>query len=191
MIPAPIPFSLTLTILCIILAYSIGCCNTAYYLTRFITAQDVRQKFSHNAGATNAGRILGRYGFLGVLLLDIIRGYAGVALGQLILGQDSLNGVLLFFTILGHIYPLQLRFQGGKGVACLLGGSYAVSVPAAIVSSTIFLLIYLLSRKKTLAGILTFLTFPVALFLLDYPSITIIPVALTVLLIIAAFARNK
>ena len=188
--PAPVALSTTFSVLCIILAYMIGCCNTAYYLTRCLASRDIRREFSCNAGATNAGRILGRYGFLGVLLSDIIRGYGAVALGNLILGQNSLAGVLLFSVILGHIHPFQLKFKGGKGVSCLIGGAFAVSLPAALISSTVFLLLYLLSRRKTISGILTFLTFPVTLILQDYPLLTTLPVTATVLLIIFTFYRT-
>lgn len=189
--PIVTPPLLLIPLLCsIVLAYAIGCLNTAYYLTRYTLARDIRKEFSGNAGATNAGRILGRYGFLTVLAADITRGALGVLLGQLLTGQHSFAGILLFCTILGHIHPVQLHFRGGKGAACLIGGGLAAAPAAALITGGVSLLLYLLSRSRILSGITGFILFPILLFILGYPLLLILPVTATVLLILFTYYRH-
>ncbi|MSU02295.1 glycerol-3-phosphate 1-O-acyltransferase PlsY [Tissierella pigra] len=106
--------------LSILLPYLIGCFSSAYFLGKVSKNIDIRNYGSGNAGATNALRVLGKK--MGVLtfVLDILKGIVAVLLGKALLG---FNGSLLasFFVVLGHNFPIFLKFKGGKGVATSFG----------------------------------------------------------------------
>ena len=106
--------------LSILLSYLIGCFSSAYFLGKVSKNIDIRNYGSGNAGATNALRVLGKK--MGVLtfVLDILKGIVAVLLGKSLLG---FNGSLLasFFVVLGHNFPIFIKFKGGKGVATSFG----------------------------------------------------------------------
>lgn len=106
--------------------YLVGCISTSYYLTRLRTGQDIRELGSGNAGAQNAGKVLGgHHWFVIVLLLDMLKGYAVVFAGAA-MNVDSVTLTLAVVSVVsGHIWPVQLRFHGGMGIATSLGALLA------------------------------------------------------------------
>ncbi len=173
----------------VLLGYVLGCLNSAYYLTRYFQHTDIRDQFSHSAGATNAGRVLGRSGFLLVLILDLIRSWLAITLGGLICGSDLYAGFLLFAVTLGHIHPLQLGGKGGKGAACLIGGVLAICWPLALILVAGSGIIYLLSRRKFSAGIVSFIALPFGLYLFQQPLLVILPATATIILVLFTYYR--
>lgn len=159
----------------IIFAYLIGCANSAYYLTRILRKQDIRNLFSRNAGATNAGRVLGKWAFITVTALDIIRGAAAVALAVYLYAAPSAAGIALLAVVIGHIHPVQLGFRGGKGAAPLIGGALLLALPAALSTLLLCSMLYLLTRRKHLAAFISFGVFPVELLLLHTPLQLLFP----------------
>ena len=115
-------------------AYVLGCFSSAYYLVRWRTGCDVRTQGSGAAGATNAARLLGRYGFVAVLLLDAAKGALAVGLAHLV-GLDGwdLAGTVLAVTV-GHVWPFQLGFRGGRGVAPAIGALLAYAPVLTVVA---------------------------------------------------------
>ena len=184
--------SLLVIILSVTMAYCIGCLNSAFYLTKILSNKDIREEYSHNAGATNAGRLHGKFGFLTVLFLDIFRGYIGIIAGEVILGTDKFSGLLLLSIILGHIYPVQLRFRGGKGISCLIGGLLAISWKLVLLFMLIFSVIFLITRRKIPSLITTLTLLPIGLYFLNISTMINIPSIITVFLIIYTYYRmNK
>jgi glycerol-3-phosphate acyltransferase PlsY len=102
-------------------AYALGCVSTGYYLVRLRTGQDIRTLGSRSTGSTNVGRILGVPGFIGTLLGDIAKG--SIALWAALHFGIAPWGVtfVMIAVMLGHIWPVQLGFRGGKGLATILG----------------------------------------------------------------------
>jgi acyl phosphate:glycerol-3-phosphate acyltransferase len=98
-------------------AYLLGCVNTGYYLVRLRTGADLRQLGSGTLGARNAGRALGTGGFVVVMAGDMLKGTAAVMLALLATGSTIAAGAALVAVVAGHMYPVQLRFHGGKGLA--------------------------------------------------------------------------
>ena len=184
--------SLLVIILSVIMAYCIGCLNSAFYLTKILSNKDIREEYSHNAGATNAGRLHGKFGFLTVLFLDIFRGYIGIIAGEIMLGTDNFSGLLLLSIILGHIYPVQLRFRGGKGISCLIGGLLAISWKLVLIFTLTFSVIFLITRRKIPSLITTLTLLPIGLYFLNISAMINIPSIITVSLIIYTYYRmNK
>ncbi|MDX2182777.1 MAG: glycerol-3-phosphate acyltransferase [Gemmatimonadaceae bacterium] len=107
-------------------AYCLGCVNAAFYVVRAARGADIRDLGSGNAGATNAGRVLGPPGFALVFALDAAKGVLAIWLARWIDAPVAVRAVAMFAVVLGHIWPLQLRGRGGKGIATLIG-----AVPAA------------------------------------------------------------
>ncbi|WP_088008956.1 glycerol-3-phosphate acyltransferase [Indiicoccus explosivorum] len=118
-------------ILLIAAAYLCGSFNGAYYVTKVKTGQDIRTLGSTNAGARNAGRIFGKSAFFFTVLLDagktILPLWAAMTFGQ----PDVLLGLMAFAVLAGHIWPLQLRGRGGKGVVVYLAATLMLA-PAAL-----------------------------------------------------------
>lgn len=136
----------------IVVSYVLGCLNAGYYVVRWRMGADVRTLGTGTAGARNVGRQLGRSWFIVTLLIDVAKGVAAVALARM-LGVDAVwQTVAMVAVVAGHIWPAQLGFRGGKGLATasgamlvfdplLFGGAAAL---AAILASA--------TRRLTVSG---------------------------------------
>lgn len=103
--------------LVLLACYAIGCFVTAWYLVRWRTGGDLRTLHSGNTGARNAGRVLGRGAFAATAVLDGLRGMFAMWLAAKF-GLHDWSLVLAGAAVLaGHLWPVQLGFRGGKGVA--------------------------------------------------------------------------
>lgn len=109
------------------LAYLVGAIPFGLLLTKWVTGADPRQDGSGNIGATNVGRVAGKPLGVATLLLDMAKGAAPTALAIWLLDQDWQVGLVALCAFLGHVFPLYLRFKGGKGVATALGAFGALS----------------------------------------------------------------
>lgn len=147
-------------------AYLLGSIPFGFLLVLLVRRQDVRSQGSGNIGATNVlrsgGKALGALTFL----LDAGKGYAAVAIAQLLASGGSeaalQNAAILagLAAILGHVFPAWLRFKGGKGVATALGVFLALSPWAALAALAIFVVVVLLSRYVSLGSILAAVALP-------------------------------
>ena len=150
-----------------VVSYLLGTVPFGYLLVRGFRGQDVRQMGSGNIGATNVSRTSPVLGML-TLLLDGLKGLAAVAVTRALFpGQAFLLGISAVFAILGHMFPLWLKFRGGKGVATGLG-SFALLVPKTVLIMVgIFIAIFLIFRYVSLASILTVGLFPLFVWVLE------------------------
>ncbi|KAB1140895.1 glycerol-3-phosphate acyltransferase [Streptomyces luteolifulvus] len=109
----------------VVLSYFIGCISTSYYVTKTRTGKDIRDLGSGNAGAQNVGKVLGRPWFVAILLLDMLKGYV-VVLGGVHMGLgDGVVTLAIVAVVSGHIWPAQMGFRGGMGIATSLGAVLA------------------------------------------------------------------
>jgi glycerol-3-phosphate acyltransferase PlsY len=155
------------------LAYLVGAVPFGYLFVKLKTGQDVRTLGSGNIGATNVARVLGTAWFVPVFILDFLKGFAPVFWGapwvarmwpcpvctNLPTALAILYGLL---AMLGHMFPVYLRFRGGKGVATVAGILFAMNWMAALVGLGVFLLAFLPSRYISLGSIAGALAVPVA-----------------------------
>jgi len=146
----------------IVAAYFLGCVQTGYYVVLSATGQDLRRMGSGGTGARNAGRVLGRKGFVLTLLGDAGKGALAMALPAWLHASPWAAAVALVAVAIGHVWPLQLRFSGGRGVAVGLG-ALAVFDPRLLGVLTVATLIgYAVSRRFQISGLVGFALLPFA-----------------------------
>ncbi len=157
----------------IVTGYVLGCLTTGYYLVRFLLGDDVRASGSRSVGATNVGRRLGRQGFLLTFAGDLAKGALALLLAEWGGCREAGLALVLLAVVCGHIWPVQLRFKGGKGVATALGGLIVYDPLLTLIMAAACLPIYLVSKDRDLSGIVVFPLLPVAALLLGRPFATI------------------
>lgn len=149
------------------LSYLLGSIPFGYLLVRIFHGEDVRQSGSGNIGATNVAR---KSPLLGVvtLLLDALKGTAAVALSYKLAGRMvaipiyELLALASLFAVLGHMFPLWLKFRGGKGVATGLGAFVVIAPKAVLIAAGIFIAVVVIFRYVSLASIVAVAIFPFA-----------------------------
>ncbi len=141
-------------------AYLLGCFVAGYYLVRWRTGQDVRELGSGNAGARNAGRVLGKTGFLLTLAGDFGKGVLAVWAARHSSGDDRLALLALLAVVAGHVWPFQLHFRGGKGVAASLGALLVYDFRLAFAFALICVVGVALTRRTVLPGLFAFVCLP-------------------------------
>ena len=150
-------------------------------LTRLAGRQDLRSIGSGNIGATNVLRA-GHKGLAAATLLgDVLKGTAAVLVARYWWGRE-LALCAGFGAFLGHLFPVWLRFKGGKGVATYLGILLALAWPAALMFALVWLAVAALTRYSSLAALIASAATPPALWRLDPPAEAQLVAALTVLL---------
>ena len=152
-----------LPLLCLLLAYGLGSIPFGLLLTRAAGLGDVRAIGSGNIGATNVLRT-GRKGLAAAtLLLDAAKGAAAVLLaGWLWPDQPAFPGIAAIGALLGHLYPVWLRFKGGKGLATGLGIVAVLHWPSALALAVLWLLVVAVTRYSSVGGITAAIGAPVA-----------------------------
>lgn len=150
------------TLLLALASYALGCFSAAYYLFRFFTGGDIRTRGSGSAGAKNIARELGRFAFVVVFLIDATKGTLAVWLArQFDIGPAGVI-IAAVAVVAGHIWPAQLHFRGGKGVATALGALAAFDYNFLISLILLATIAVLLFQNLTLAGLVAILLTPVS-----------------------------
>ena len=169
-------------------AYLLGCFTTGYYLVRTIKDLDIRTMGSGSVGARNVGRVLGKTGFLLTTLGDALKGAFAVWAAQHFFPNDRLAMVALLAVVAGHIWPVQLRFGGGKGVATSIGALMIYDWRLVVVYVAVFLCGLVVARKTILPGLFAFVCLPAAGFWLHHDAFEL--TALTGLAGLIGFAHR-
>jgi len=137
-------------------SYLSGSIPFGLILTKIFSGKDVRKIGSGNIGATNVLRAGNKYLAALTLLLDILKGYAPVVITKLFFPELlQLSGLLAF---LGHIFPIWLKFKGGKGVATFLGILFAISYGLSSLFIFTWLVVSLIFKYSSLSSIFSSLT---------------------------------
>jgi acyl phosphate:glycerol-3-phosphate acyltransferase len=144
----------------LIASYLVGCIMTGFLVAKLIKGVDLRLLGSGNIGARNAGRVLGSSGFVLTLAGDILKAAAVVWVGIQFQYPPYIQLLGFLAVILGHLYPIFLRFHGGKGVASFIGGMIIFHPISAILVAAAFLLFYGIKRSLTVAGLFAFALTP-------------------------------
>jgi glycerol-3-phosphate acyltransferase PlsY len=198
-----------LPLLLIVAAYLIGSIPFSYLVVKIMAGADIRAHGSRNVGATNVARNFGKLPGIIALLLDIAKGYAAVALARWIVMRpdwpytaDAAHTSPLYsmslwiamaglIAVLAHMYPVWLRFHGGKGVATASGAFLALDPIVIAAGVLVFLIVILATRFVSLASILSAASIPLFLrFLVHAPFWTIIISTLISLAIILKHHSN-
>lgn len=161
----------------IIVSYLIGSIPFSFIVARIAGGTDIRHEGSHNVGATNVLRTVGKSAGALALILDLAKGYATIQLARLIVARPNWPFVTAstnpidsremwialagLVAVLGHMFPVWLRFHGGKGVATAAGVFLALDPVVVAAAALVFLIVILSTRFVSLASILSAASIPV------------------------------
>jgi acyl phosphate:glycerol-3-phosphate acyltransferase len=180
-----------LTFIIAVVSYLLGSIPFGYLLVLTFRGQDVRQTGSGNIGATNVARTGSKPLAIATLVLDVLKGYVAVALAfhlngaccgpgpivTLVDTSSALNALETaylaaalagFCAIIGHMFPIWLRFKGGKGVATAVGAFVVISPRAVLVVLLFFVIIVATTRYVSLGSTLGAAIFPFAAWWLNH-----------------------
>jgi glycerol-3-phosphate acyltransferase PlsY len=167
-------------IVALAIGYLLGSIPFGLVLTKFAGTQDLRSIGSGNIGATNVLRT-GRKGLAAATLLcDMLKGTVAVLLAGYFGGPNAamLAGLAAF---LGHLFPVWLKFKGGKGVAVYIGVLLGLFWPAALVFCILWLATAATTRYSSLSGLVASFVTPIFLWWFDQPALASLLVVLTLL----------
>ena len=184
----------------VVASYLLGSIPVGYLLVRLFRKQDIRSVGSGNIGATNVLRSGGKGLGAATFVLDTLKGATAVALAAWIAPQFAtgfpprdIEAIAAVVAVLGHMFPVWLRFRGGKGVATGFGVFLVAAPLAALAAITVFIIVLLLSRYVSLASILGAGSFPVFAYFLvhgDKPALFIAAQFIVASLIILKHHQN-
>jgi glycerol-3-phosphate acyltransferase PlsY len=147
---------LILTQLAIILtAYLLGCIAVGYYLVRWRTGQDLHNLGSGATGGRNTGRVLGKSGAIITGIGDVLKGVVAMALALWFNSEAWTLGLVMVAVLAGHVWPLQLKFKGGKGLSAAFGAvlmyDYRIALLTALAAG-VFSLISRMGKRRITPG---------------------------------------
>ncbi|MGH9867549.1 MAG: glycerol-3-phosphate 1-O-acyltransferase PlsY [Candidatus Polarisedimenticolia bacterium] len=154
---------MTSGVLTLLAAYLLGSIPTGFLLFRWMSGEDIRRRGSGNIGATNVMRSGGRMAGILTLLVDAAKGALAVLLARAVAPGGGWAAAAAFLAVMGHCYPVFLRFRGGKGIATGCG-AYAVLAPIPMLAALgVFVAVSALSRMVSLGSIAAGLALPAAI----------------------------
>lgn len=175
-----------MSILFPLLGYFLGSIPFGLLISR-LAGVDVRQEGSKNIGATNVSRVLGKKLGLITLACDCLKGFLPMYLAARLLGDSGAKDLVVAVTgvmaVLGHMFPIYLKFRGGKGVATGLGVFLYLSPAAIGISLLVFIVSVFLSGFVSVGSLLASALVPLWLYLLGADNTTIVAGLIIALLI--------
>jgi glycerol-3-phosphate acyltransferase PlsY len=194
---------ISLYIIVAVVAYLLGSIPFGYLLVRTFRGQDIRLSGSGNIGATNVARSGAKGLGIATLILDALKGVLAVYLAAVIVGSKyplclphleiyfcvyalPFQSMAALFAVIGHVFPVWLRFKGGKGVATALGVFCVLFPKAILISLPIFIVVVALTRYVSLGSILGAIAFPVAAYFIEKPDHLSLALTSAVALIVVA-----
>jgi glycerol-3-phosphate acyltransferase PlsY len=140
-----------------VVSYLLGSIPFGYLLVRIFHGEDVRKSGSGNIGATNVSRKSPVLGVVGIAYFLSSRTPDGVL-------PYRMMSMAALFAVLGHMFPIWLRFRGGKGVATELGSFIVIAPKAVLVAAAIFIAVVFISRHVSLGSIIAVAAFPLLVY---------------------------
>ena len=174
----------------LVASYLLGSIPNGLWLGKALWQTDLRKYGSHNIGATNAWRTLGKGpGFL-IFFLDMLKGLVSVWLGSVLVGTPTAMILCGIFAIIGHSLSIFLQFHGGKGVATGLGVILMLMPAPTLIVFAVWLAIVAVTRYVSLGSIVAAALVPVMAWLFGYSYEYIVFGLLAALLIIVRHHAN-
>ncbi len=185
-----------------VIAYLLGSIPFGYILVRVFRGQDIRESGSGNIGATNVARSAPALGVL-TLVLDAVKGFLAVMAGMMLATAVSRNitarpplyafaAIAAFFVVIGHMFPVWLKFRGGKGVATSVGVFLAVAPKTLVVAIALFLAVVAASRYVSLGSIMVAAAFPLLAYgLHDYHSSAALLACICAIAVLVIFKHRE
>ena len=190
------PYAELIFIGLLILAYLFGSIPWGVILTRIFTREDIRQRGSGNIGATNVTREAGVLPGILTLIGDILKGLLPVYLALVIFGTadgvgDIYVSAVALAALLGHLYPVYLKFRdGGKGVATAAGSFAAISLPAVLAALILFTVMLYGARRVSVGSLSGAVALPIAIWFTTRSGAMTAAALLTALLLFVRHREN-
>ena len=153
-----------------ITSYLIGSIPFGFILTKIFLKKDIRDIGSGNIGATNALRTGNKSLGYGTLLLDVLKAIIPVIYTKL--NYPDYIFITSMFVFIGHVFPLWLKFKGGKGVAPYVGILFSINLIYGIVFISIWIITFLISKYSSLASLIASFTIPIYLLFFNNENLT-------------------
>ena len=151
-----------------IICYLIGSIPFGFILTKIFLKKDIREIGSGNIGATNALRTGNKLIGYSTLFLDVMKAILPVLYVKI--NHPELIYIASLCAFLGHVFPIWLKFKGGKGVATYVGILFTINILLGFIFCVTWLLIFLISKYSSLSSLIGSLTIPVYIFFNDQMS---------------------
>ena len=171
-------------------AYLLGSLSSAILVCSLLRLPDPRTQGSNNPGATNVLRMSGKKAAALVLIGDVGKGVVAILLARYVLADNFYLSFVLAAVVLGHMFPIFFRLQGGKGVATYLGAITSLNPYLGFFVLGIWLLVFAITRYSSLAALLGIISLPVLCLLLPSFNVWFIAVAVTGLFIVIRHQQN-
>jgi glycerol-3-phosphate acyltransferase PlsY len=171
-------------------AYVLGCVSTGYYLVRIRTGKDIRRLGSGSAGSRNVARLMGPSAFAATLAGDAAKGVL-VAWAALLLGLEAWGVLLAIFAVVaGHIWPIQLAFRGGRGLATAMGAVLVLDYWLVLAVFVMAAITLTLSKDFTLSVLVAVALIPGFAVIIGHSQTNAIGLSLLAALILFAHREN-
>ncbi|HLX72476.1 MAG TPA: glycerol-3-phosphate acyltransferase [Verrucomicrobiae bacterium] len=171
-------------------AYMLGCFATGYYLVRQRLGEDIRELGSGSVGARNVGRVLGKAGFLITLLCDFGKGGLAVWIARYFTTDERIVALAMVAVVSGHVWPAQLRFHGGKGMATSLGALLVFDSKLALLYCALFIGAFVLQWRTVLPALFAWVCLPLGALLLNQDRIQVVLITIMSGVVLLAHRRN-
>ena len=148
-----------------ITSYLIGSIPFGFILTKIFLKKDIRDIGSGNIGATNVLRSGNKYIGYSTLILDILKAVLVVTLIKI--NYPDYVYVSALCAFLGHVFPIWLKFNGGKGVATYVGILFSLNLIYGLIFGFTWIIIFLFSKYSSLSSIIASLSIPIYLFIVN------------------------
>ncbi len=143
-----------------IATYFVGAIPFGLLFARWLTGKDPREHGSGNTGATNALRTGGKKVGILTLIADVLKGVIPVSIAMALDFNDSQIMIVALAAFLGHIFPVYLKFKGGKGVATMFGILLPWAPIVAVISFAVWFVVFKISRYVSLASVIAGFSLP-------------------------------
>ncbi|MBA4603701.1 glycerol-3-phosphate 1-O-acyltransferase PlsY [Thermoactinomyces sp. AMNI-1] len=173
----------------ILISYLLGSISFSYLFTRWLKGVDIRNYGSGNAGATNTLRVLGTGPAAIVFVLDALKGVASVGIGNWMSHGDHIMMVVCgIAAVVGHNWPVFLRFRGGKGIATTVGVAASCFFGATLISGILAILFIAVTRYVSLGSLVLTIFIPIVMWIMNYSGLMI---GLMLIITAMAILRHK
>ena len=163
-----------------ITSYLMGSIPFGFILTKIFLKKDIREIGSGNIGATNALRTGNKLVGYGTLILDIVKAIIPVIYVKM--NYPELIYIASLCAFLGHVFPIWLKFKGGKGIATYVGILFSINILLGLIFAVSWGVVFLIFRYSSLSSIVGSLSIPLYLFVTDEKSSVIFFITMFVLI---------
>ena len=173
----------------VLASYILGCISVGYYLVRWRTGEDLRELGSGATGGRNTGRVLGKGGAIAAGIGDILKGVIAMGIALWFKLEPWALALVMIAVLAGHVWPFQLRFQGGKGLSAAFGAVLVFDYRVALLTAVLALTLLFITRNE-FVFLIGIASSPIIAFALGHRWEIVLGIAILVVIILFAHREN-